>query len=80
MTVTPLRPGATLRCSPVPLSDGARAPPRIILALAFKAAILVPPYPRHFWPPTHISKYDGETNLDHWLKDYHHAMRARGVG
>jgi hypothetical protein len=26
----------------------------------------------------HISKYDGETNLDHWLEDYHLGMRARG--
>jgi hypothetical protein len=29
-------------------------------------------------PPTHISKYDGETNLDHWLEDYHLAVKARG--
>jgi hypothetical protein len=26
----------------------------------------------------HIAKYDGETNLDHWLEDYRLAMRARG--
>jgi hypothetical protein len=26
----------------------------------------------------HISKYDGETNLDHWLEDYRLAMKARG--
>jgi hypothetical protein len=26
----------------------------------------------------HISKYDGETNPDHWLKDYRLTMRARG--
>jgi hypothetical protein len=45
---------------------------------AFKAAIRVAPYPRHFQPRTHISKYDGETNSDHWLKDYHLTMKARG--
>jgi hypothetical protein len=26
----------------------------------------------------HISKYDGETNPDHWLEDYHLAMRVEG--
>jgi hypothetical protein len=26
----------------------------------------------------HISKYDGETNSDHWLEDYRLAMKARG--
>jgi hypothetical protein len=26
----------------------------------------------------HISKYDGEINLDHWLEDYHLAMKAEG--
>jgi hypothetical protein len=31
-----------------------------------------------FWPPTHISKCDGETNLDHRLEDYRLAMKARG--
>ena len=33
-------------------------------------AIHAAPYPRRFRPPTHISKYDGETKLDHWLEDY----------
>jgi hypothetical protein len=27
----------------------------------------------------HISKYDGETNLDHLLEDYSLAMKAGGV-
>ena len=26
----------------------------------------------------HISKYSGETNLDHWLEDYHLTKKARG--
>jgi hypothetical protein len=26
----------------------------------------------------HISKYDGETDPDHWLEDYCLAMKARG--
>jgi hypothetical protein len=26
----------------------------------------------------HISKYGGETNLDHWLEDYCLTMRAEG--
>jgi hypothetical protein len=26
----------------------------------------------------HMSKYGGKTNLDHWLEDYHLAMKARG--
>ena len=38
--------------------------------------VWVAPYPRHFWPPTHISKYDDETNLDHGLEDYSLAMKA----
>ena len=47
--------------------------------LVFRAAIRVDPYPRHFRPMMHISKYDSETNLDHWLEDYHLAMKARGT-
>jgi hypothetical protein len=26
----------------------------------------------------HISKYDGETNPEHWLEDYRLTMKARG--
>jgi hypothetical protein len=26
----------------------------------------------------HISKFDDETNPDHWFEDYHLAMRASG--
>jgi hypothetical protein len=26
----------------------------------------------------HISKFDDETNPDHWFEDYRHAMRAGG--
>jgi hypothetical protein len=48
--------------------------------LAFGAAIRVAPYPRRFRPSMHISKYDGETNLDHWLEDYRLAMKAGGGG
>ena len=44
----------------------------------FGAAIRVAPYPRRFRPSTYISKYDGETNPDHWLEDYCLAMKARG--
>ena len=36
------------------------------------------PYPKWFRPPSHISKYAGDTNPDHWLEDYHLAFRARG--
>jgi hypothetical protein len=36
------------------------------------------PYPWRFRPPTQISKYDGETNTDHWLEDYCLAMKAKG--
>jgi hypothetical protein len=45
---------------------------------AFRAAIWAAPYPRWFRPPTHISKYNGETNIDRWLEDYCLAMRAGG--
>jgi hypothetical protein len=48
--------------------------------LAFRAAIRVSLYPRRFRPPTHITKYDGETNLDHWLEDYYLTMKAEGSG
>jgi hypothetical protein len=44
----------------------------------FRARIQVASYPRHFRPPTHITKYEGETNPEHWLEDYCLAMRARG--
>ena len=37
--------------------------------LVFGAVILAAPYPRCFWPPMHISKYNGKTNPDHWLED-----------
>ena len=36
------------------------------------------PYPRHFQPSTHISKYDGKTNQDLWLEDYRLTMKAGG--
>jgi hypothetical protein len=29
--------------------------------------------------PTNISKYDGSTNLDVWLEDYHLACRMAGI-
>jgi hypothetical protein len=35
-------------------------------------------YPKRFHSPTHITKYDGETNPDHWLEDYRLAMRPGG--
>jgi hypothetical protein len=47
--------------------------------LAFRATIRAAPYPRRFWPSMHISKYDGETNPDHWLEDYRLTMKAGGV-
>jgi hypothetical protein len=28
----------------------------------------------------HISKYDDETNPDHWLEDYRLTMKAKGSG
>jgi hypothetical protein len=46
--------------------------------MAFGASIRVAPYPGWFYPPTHISKYDGETNPDHWLEDYRLAMWTEG--
>ena len=36
------------------------------------------PYTRRFRPLMHISKYNGKTNPDHWLKDYYLAMKAEG--
>jgi hypothetical protein len=36
------------------------------------------PYPWRFRPLTQISKYDGETNTNHWLEDYCLAMKAKG--
>jgi hypothetical protein len=30
------------------------------------------------WPPTHISKYNGETSPDHWLEDYRLAIKVEG--
>ena len=44
--------------------------------MAFGAAIQAAPYPRHFRPPMHISKYDGETNPDHGLEFYHLAIKV----
>jgi hypothetical protein len=44
----------------------------------FRAVIRVASYPRRFSPLTHISKYDDETNLDHWLEDHRLAMKAGG--
>jgi hypothetical protein len=77
---TPLRPGATLRHSPVPLSNGAGGGVLDHFGpMTFRAAIRTAPYPRCFWPPTHISMYDGETNPDHWLQDYCLAMKAEGL-
>jgi hypothetical protein len=52
--------------------------PRPLWPLAFRAVIRAAPYPRHFRPLTYISKYNDETNLDHWLEDYHLAMTAEG--
>ena len=34
------------------------------------------PLPWRFWPSMHLSKYDGETNLDYWFEDYCLAMKA----
>ena len=45
----------------------------------FGAAIWAAPYPRRFRPLTHISKYDGETNPDHYLEDYRLALKAEGL-
>jgi hypothetical protein len=33
--------------------------------MVFGAEIRAAPYPKRFWPPMHISKYNGETNPDH---------------
>jgi hypothetical protein len=68
--VTPLKLDAMLRHSPIPLNHFG--------PLAFGPAIRAAPYPRCFQPPMHISKYDSETNSDHWLEDYRLAMKARG--
>jgi hypothetical protein len=75
MSMTPSRLG--LRHSPILLSSGGAVPDHFS-PLVFRAAIRVAPYPRHFRPSTHISKYDGETNPYHWLEDYHLAMKAGG--
>jgi hypothetical protein len=78
-TSTPLRPGTTLKHNPVPLERwGEGAAPDHFGPLAFGAAIRAAPYSRHFWPLTHISKYNGENNPDHRLEDYCLAMKDRG--
>jgi hypothetical protein len=79
MCATPSRLSATLRPSH-------RAPKRWegspiqdrFGPLAFGARIQAASYPKCFRPPTHIAKYDGETNPDHWLDDYRLTMRAGG--
>ena len=45
---------------------------------AFGAVIRVAPYLRRLQPPTHISKYDSETNPHHGLEDYRLTMRVGG--
>jgi hypothetical protein len=78
-TLTPLRPGTMLKHSPVPPKRWGRgATPYHFGPLAFGVVIRAAPYPRHFWPLTHISKYDGETNPDHRLEDYRLAMKDGG--
>ena len=44
--------------------------------MAFGTRIQAARYLKHFRPLTHIGKYDGETNPNHWLKDYRPTMRA----
>ena len=56
---------------------GRRAAPDHFGPLVLEAATWVAPYPKRFRPPMHISKYNSETNLDHWLEDYHIIMKAR---
>jgi hypothetical protein len=36
-------------------------------------------YPKHFWAPNNIIKYDGKTNPNVWLEDYRLACRAGGA-
>jgi hypothetical protein len=60
------------------MSDGAGASCQITLATWCSGSDLGGPYPRRFRSPTHISKYDGETNPDHWLEDYCLVMKVGG--
>jgi hypothetical protein len=64
--------------SRTPKRWGRGAAPDHFAPPAFRAAIRAVPYPRRFRPPTHIFKYDSETNLNHWLEDYRLAMKAEG--
>jgi hypothetical protein len=36
-------------------------------------------FPKHFWVPNNVIKYDGKTNSSIWLEDYHLACRAGRV-
>jgi hypothetical protein len=36
-------------------------------------------FPKNFWVPNNIIKYEGETNPSIWLEDYHLTWRVGGV-
>jgi hypothetical protein len=36
-------------------------------------------FPKHFWAPNDIIKYDGKTNSIVWLEDYHLMCQVGGV-
>jgi hypothetical protein len=36
-------------------------------------------FPKRFWAPNNIVKYDGKTNPGIWLEDYHLTCRASGA-
>jgi hypothetical protein len=36
-------------------------------------------FPKRFWVPNNIVKYDGKTNPNVWLEDYHLVCRAGGA-
>jgi hypothetical protein len=36
-------------------------------------------FPKYFWAPSNIIKYDNKTNPSIWLEDYHLVCRAGGA-
>jgi hypothetical protein len=46
---------------------------------AFRGAVRNPRFPRCFWVPSNIAKYDGKINPSVWLEDYLHVCRVGGA-
>jgi hypothetical protein len=46
---------------------------------AFGSAMRDACFPKHFWAPVNVVKYNGQTNPSVWLEDYRLACRAGGA-